>query len=400
MATAGRSASRRRREPDRRTRLAAAAADQFYRRGYHGVALSEVAASAGVTAPAVYRHFRNKQALLAAAILSGLDVVNRAADEDSGAGRLRERFHALAGAALERRDLWLLLQREIRFVTGDPLDAVRRELERLLDRVAEPVRLARPDLSADDLSLVVAAVLAVLAEPSMHHAAISRGEHQRVLGAAALAAARMQPVPAPGTGLETTTRRDPRHRGEQLLETAIELFHEHGYPAVSLDEIGAAVGIAGPSVYHHFSTKAELLTTAFERATERLTRTSETVVRSGSPEEVLTLLVRGYTGLGVRNRALFGVYVMEAVNLQPEVARRIRGALKADMDDWVTTLARCRPGWSRAECLVRVGAARSVVNDLVRVGRFHERADIAAFIEQIALAVLLDAPTPNHHCPS
>ena len=55
----------RRRTHDRRAQISAIAAELFSERGYHGVGLGEIASAAGITGPAIYRHFRNKQDILA-----------------------------------------------------------------------------------------------------------------------------------------------------------------------------------------------------------------------------------------------------------------------------------------------------------------------------------------------
>src|SRR5262249_5718752 len=54
-------------------------------------------------------------------------------------------------------------------------------------------------------------------------------------------------------------------RREAVLAGATRLFRQRGYHAVSMDDIGAAVGIAGPSVYRHFASKADLLCAACTR---------------------------------------------------------------------------------------------------------------------------------------
>lgn len=54
----------------RRQSLLAAAASQFAARGFGGVSLEELGAAAGVSGPAVYRHFPGKQAVLAALLVS------------------------------------------------------------------------------------------------------------------------------------------------------------------------------------------------------------------------------------------------------------------------------------------------------------------------------------------
>ena len=46
---------------------------------------------------------------------------------------------------------------------------------------------------------------------------------------------------------------------EKLLMAALELFSKKGYSATSVDEIGAMVGVTGPSMYKYFKGKAALL---------------------------------------------------------------------------------------------------------------------------------------------
>ena len=54
--------------PQRRAQLATAAAGQFHRLGFHQVSTADVAAAVGLTAPAIYRHYKSKEDLLVAAI--------------------------------------------------------------------------------------------------------------------------------------------------------------------------------------------------------------------------------------------------------------------------------------------------------------------------------------------
>ncbi len=57
----------------------------------------------------------------------------------------------------------------------------------------------------------------------------------------------------------------PRARGRQptfdrreALETALDLFWRHGYDGVSIADLTKAIGIAAPSLYHAFGSKADL----------------------------------------------------------------------------------------------------------------------------------------------
>src|SRR3954471_17681239 len=50
----------------RRERILASATSLFEENGFHGAGIDDIAAAAGVTGPAIYRHFKNKDAVLVA----------------------------------------------------------------------------------------------------------------------------------------------------------------------------------------------------------------------------------------------------------------------------------------------------------------------------------------------
>ena len=77
---------RSRAKADRREALLTAAARLFAERGFAGVSMEDLGAAAGVSGPAVYRHFSNKQAVLAALLIGvseGLLSGGRACVEDA-----------------------------------------------------------------------------------------------------------------------------------------------------------------------------------------------------------------------------------------------------------------------------------------------------------------------------
>ena len=93
--------------------------------------LEDIAEASGVTARALYRHFDNKQALLAAAIRGGQEQYQSArlsAGGDSGSPRrpLSAELPDLVTAAVASRSLTVLWQREARYLD----DAERTEVRR------------------------------------------------------------------------------------------------------------------------------------------------------------------------------------------------------------------------------------------------------------------------------
>lgn len=58
---------------------------------------------------------------------------------------------------------------------------------------------------------------------------------------------------------EVEVEQDPTGRREVLLRAGARLFRERGYHRVSIDDIGEAAGIRGPSIYGHFVSKSDVL---------------------------------------------------------------------------------------------------------------------------------------------
>lgn len=52
------------RKPNRREQILAAAAELFARSGFHGVGIDDIGHAVGISGPALYRHFRSKDAML------------------------------------------------------------------------------------------------------------------------------------------------------------------------------------------------------------------------------------------------------------------------------------------------------------------------------------------------
>ncbi len=52
-------------KPSRRDQILAAAAGLFARYGFHGVGIDDIGSAVGISGPALYRHFRSKDAMLA-----------------------------------------------------------------------------------------------------------------------------------------------------------------------------------------------------------------------------------------------------------------------------------------------------------------------------------------------
>jgi len=69
----------------------------------------------------------------------------------------------------------------------------------------------------------------------------------------------------------TTLRRGrPGYDPQRILEIAVDAFNEHGYDATSMGALAARLGLSKSAIYHHFSSKDELLERALDEALDGL----------------------------------------------------------------------------------------------------------------------------------
>ena len=127
-----------------------------------------------------------------------------------------------------------------------------------------------------------------------------------------------------GRGSSEASRSAPTARGrrrqEQIIEAATRLFHEQGFHATSMDEIGAAAGITGPGLYRHFSSKDDILLAVFDRIWDLL---RDAIERSAGlePNEALDVLINAHTTLALDQGAELMLLVRE-LRYVPEYYQR------------------------------------------------------------------------------
>jgi len=84
---------------------------------------------------------------------------------------------------------------------------------------------------------------------------------------------------------------------ERILDVAQDLFARAGYDNTGLAQIAQEVGITKPAIYYHFHSKEELFAGLLARFATNVQLMLAPVLASGSPEEQLNWLIRGYIGI-------------------------------------------------------------------------------------------------------
>jgi AcrR family transcriptional regulator len=386
-ATSGAGSTATKRPKDRKDRIALAGAELFCERGYHGVSVDEIAATVGISGPAVYRHFPNKYAIL---VHATRDIVGALLTATAGQGTLDELLTAAAEVAVSKRRVCGLYQWEGRYLTKEHRREFALSLAELVGRVAGPLRALRPELSTAQAELLVNAALSVFGSVSTHRVTATGMDTAQLLTQVArtlLRAAPPQLPSPPRPAAEAPVR--PASRRELLLIEAIRLFHRHGFHAVAVEDIGRAAGMQASSVYRYFPSKADLLAAAYYRATDRLTgATTSAIAEASDPADALRRVVQAYVAFAFGQSDLVAVYLAENNNLPDADRHQLRGAQRVHVEEWVRLLGTVRPQLPAADARVLVHAALNVITDVGRLGGFDRTPGYETQTADLALAVL------------
>ncbi|MFF1573316.1 helix-turn-helix domain-containing protein [Leifsonia sp. NPDC058292] len=188
-AAAARPTQRSQAKADRRAALLRAAATLFAERGFNGVSIEDLGAAAGVSGPAVYRHFPSKQAVLAALLvgvsrhlLDGGTEVAAAATDSSTALRVLIAFHV--DFALTEPDTIRAQDRDLDALTPEERREVRRLQRRYIDLWIRVLGTLHPSLTSVEQRMRVQATFGL----------INSTPHTARVGGASVDAAAVRPV--------------------------------------------------------------------------------------------------------------------------------------------------------------------------------------------------------------
>ena len=158
---------RSRRKSDRRVQLLAAAERLFAERGFLAVRLEDIGAAAGVSGPAIYRHFPNKESLLvellvgiSTRLLAGArEVRSRGTDAAAALDGLID-FHL--DFALDEPDLIRIQDRDLAYLPAAAERQVRRAQRQYVEVWVGVLRELEPGLAETDARLMAHAVFGLL----------------------------------------------------------------------------------------------------------------------------------------------------------------------------------------------------------------------------------------------
>jgi AcrR family transcriptional regulator len=133
-------------------------------------------------------------------------------------------------------------------------------------------------------------------------------------------------MPLRGSGSRKPLNDTAAKREREILEAAMNLFHERGYANTSVEDVASAVGILKGSLYHYIDSKEDLLYRIVEQVHESVQAIMTSVeARSDlTPLARLDAYVQEQVVYNARNLRRISVYYQDRARLSPTRFAEIR----------------------------------------------------------------------------
>jgi AcrR family transcriptional regulator len=194
------------------------------------------------------------------------------------------------------------------------------------------------------------------------------------------------------SSLTTTRERAKADRRSALLHAAAALFAERGFERVSLEDLGAAVGISGPAVYRHFAGKQAVLAALLVDVSRELAAGADTVLDSSTDAaSALRSLIAFHVDFALSNPDVIVVQDRDLDSLQPDDRDLVRSLQRGYIEAWVGALAAIHPSTPTGELRIRARATFGLINSTPHSARTSPKAAVRSLLESMALAALTSA---------
>ncbi|TCJ97395.1 TetR/AcrR family transcriptional regulator [Nocardia alba] len=393
----------RRRPKNRRAQIAAESAAAFGAHGYHGVSMDDIARRLDISSTALYRHFPSKYALfreellrLSGIALGAVELPAEAADW-TPRQRVDHVLDAIIALTIANRPTVALARWERRYLEPSDLQELTDQFTTAIATLRRLIGEVRPELDGRDRAVRAVSIFAVVSSIGDHHATIPAKALTRLLHSTSWAL-----IEADLRGLDST--KSTAGQGEQpqpfkhdlLLGKAVDLFHERGYPNVSMEDIAAAADLSAASaVYRYYRSKSDLLVAAFRRAADRVSGAiAPAVAAADTPAEALGTLIELYVAGSFADRALTFVYYAEFSHVDQPDQVTLRHLQQLIITEWAKLVVETKPELSIGEARILVHAAFSLVVDLGRTFGDHGISPQETVIGLLE-AILLEPSVPR-----
>ncbi|GAA0903781.1 TetR family transcriptional regulator [Virgisporangium aurantiacum] len=319
--------------------------------------LAEIAEVVGISAPALYKHFRSKQDLLCALLEDELAALDEALAVGGG-----DIYDALATFAAERTAFGVLWQRERPKVDSADRARFDERMAALRDRVTIGTT-GEPVLTRAMLSVVESTTYYADRPDRTAQRAALRNILVAVGGTSGLTTVCPPVVAASGPLLSA---RPWLSRRQAILILAPQLTQVRGgYDDVTMEDLGTAAGMSGAAAYHYFPSKADVFQAAFAQAASwGQAMLEQAWTAATSPDDMLDRVLAGAVRLSKDFPAIIRTALNNTVELpEPQRVAALAGAAQYT-GEWQRCLAVVRPDLSKEDIEVLTFAVLAMIGDL------------------------------------
>lgn len=384
--------TRPRKESARKLQLVEAAGQLFQEHGYHRVSMEDIAQRVGIRGPALYRHFRSKQDILARVVLEQISVTASVVETAANfEGSAQERFDMMTedlARLVLARDEAMLWRWERRNLSENDVAAYRTRARQLKAAAALVISGLRPDATAADVELLSWAVLSVFGHSRGLRSSNGRDSSAGLLRRFAAAVVQV-PLKEGGVSEETPTFRAGGRR-EQIIEAATRLFAARGFVDVSMEDVAAEADAALATIYQYFDSKLALLGVILRRSIEGLNYVvTHRLAGLPTPESELDALLDLYVelALGPHGRT-FSIFDEEVRMLSEEERTDLLKGYRGHVGQWVSVLRETRPELGSSEARARVRTALGLAADITQTPRLRVRKTLHQDLVTLMTALL------------
>jgi AcrR family transcriptional regulator len=184
----------------------------------------------------------------------------------------------------------------------------------------------------------------------------------------------------------------PVGRRAQILRVASTLFARHGFHGVSIDDLGAAVGLSGPALYRHFRAKEEILAAMLLDVSQRLVDEGQhRVAAAPDAGSALSALIDWHVEFALHESALITVQSRDMANLPESPRRAVRELQLRYVALWVGPIEELT-GCGPATAVAAAHAVFGLINSTPHSARLPV-GQMAPLLRRMATAAVLATPT-------
>jgi AcrR family transcriptional regulator len=179
-------------------------------------------------------------------------------------------------------------------------------------------------------------------------------------------------------------------RREQILRTAAELFAQRGFRGVSINDIGAAVGVSGPALYRHFASKEAVLGEMLVQISRTLLAEGERrAADAGGGVATLEALVDWHVAFAVSQPALISVQYRDLEHLAETDRHEVQTLQRRYVEIWVAAIQDAVPGVDDAHARSAAHAVFGLINSTPHSARIGPD-QMTDLLHRMALAALMN----------